>query len=214
MGIKNIFWKDVSPKEEPKRILKEYTKAPVNVIPSVGIPQGSIDITSAGEFDKYFLDIMEKANLPGPDYFEFAKALEGLKNAGLPEEQKLLAVFAGFQAQGVAPQQLVDAANKYIDILNSKKTGEFDASVVTAQNVILGKEQRIDALVKENAEIAAKLQKNNEEVQFLTQERVNLLGKLESKKTTFNMSFQNFIQKIQKDIESIQKYLINGNITK
>lgn len=219
MGLKDIFWKDNGPKESPREPSKKITSyvpsTPSSAsIRTVGAPQANIDITSAGEFDKYFLGIMDQANLPGPDYFEFAKALEGLKNAGLPEEQKLLAVFAGFQAQGVTPQSLVDAANKYIDILNSKKTGEFDASVVAAQNVILGKEQRIDALVKENAEIAAKLQKNNEEVQFLTQERVNLLGKLESKKTTFNMSFSNFIQKIQKDIESIQKYLINGNITK
>lgn len=225
MGLKDIFWKDTGPKDSsPKGNLSGQQVATKYYAPPApgGITQsyapepikGSIDITSAGEFEKYFLDIMDKANLPGPDYYEFARALEGLKNAGLPEEQKLLAVFAGFQAQGVTPQGLVDAANKYITILESKKTNEFEASVRDAQLVIGNRASRITELQKKNEELTKQIQSNATEADDLMKQNITSQSKLESKKTTFNMSFQNFIAKIQKDIQSIQTYLINGNTTK
>lgn len=209
MSIRGIFFKETT--EEPKPVVKEKA---AYVPPVITAPVGQVDATSANEFDQYFRNIMDKANLPGPDYFEFAKALDNLKNSGLPEQQKFLAVFAGFAAQGLTPDKLVSAAEQYIQILNDAKVSEFDKSVDSANGQIQNRQNQYDSLVEENSKLAQKMQGNNEKSAQLQGEIITLKGKLESKKTTFNMTFNNFIAGIQKDIQNIKTYLFNGNTTK
>lgn len=224
MSIKDLFWKKDDTLESAQMdARKEITTikpsgpsgiAPLGSVSAGIIPTGQVDVTSADQFIQYLSKIMDDSNLPGPDYYEFAKAIDGLKSVALTEEQKYLSVFAGFQAQGVAPQQLVDAANQYIAILGRKKSTEFDTSVDSAMHVVDQKQSKYDDLLKKNTELAAQIKDNSEEADRLLTDINSSKSKIEIKKTTFNLAFQNFIKKIQADTENITKYLINGNTPK
>lgn len=220
MSFKDLFFKPedhVPPKSDhttataPSNNLMDRP-AGVYTHPQTGVVQGVVDASGLTEFNKYFQKIMDDANLPGPDYYEFSKALESMNSLPLSEQQKFVAVFASFATQGVKPQALIDAASKYLQILEQKKVQEFDASVNAATQGIQQKKDKVDDLNKQNAELTAKIQANTTEILNLSNQVVTDQGKVESKKTTFNMAYNSFTQKIKEDIAKIQNYL-NGNVT-
>lgn len=217
MSLKNIFWKDNSPAEAPKPVSTIKPTGPSGIAPIGSISAGVIpvqtDPTSQSEFDQYLQKILQDANLPGPDYYEFSNALSTLKASPLTEEQKYVTIFAGFQAQGVTSQALVDAAQKYIAILGQKKSTEFDTSVQSAELAIKNREESIRIFGEENVTLSNKIADNARKIGELTEEMNKMKTKVEVKKTTFNMAYQNFIKKIMDDIENIKKYLY-GNATK
>lgn len=216
MSLKNIFWKDNSPAEAPKPASTIKPTGPSGIAPigstSVGVIPAA-DPTFQSEFGQYLDKILQDANLPGPDYYEFANALNTLKASPLTEEQKYVTIFAGFAAQGVTPQALVDAAQKYIAILGQKKSTEFDTSVQSAELAIKTKEESIRVWGEENIKLSNQIADNAKKISDATTEVNQMKTKVEVKKTTFNMAYQNFIKKIMDDIENIKKYLY-GNSTK
>lgn len=217
MSLKDMFWKDTGPKEAPASregaIVAKNISIGMQAIGGLGTPI-QVDATSGSEFDQYLNKLMDDANLPGPDYYEFSKALGTLKASSLTEEQKYITIFAGFGAQGVTAQSLVDAAQKYIAILGQKKSNEFDASVQSAEGNLKSIKNQMADLGDQNAKLQQQLVDNAKKLGELTQEYSSKETKLEVKKTTFNMSYQNFINKIMADIGNITKYLINGQSTK
>lgn len=212
MSLKEMFWKKPEGSEEVPKLKAFNPPLPSATAIAAVMPQ--VDATSGSEFDQYLNKIMEDANLPGPDYYEFSKALASLKSAPLTDEQKYVTIFAGFQAQGVTPKALVDAAQKYIAILGQKKSSEFDPSVASAEVSITGKESLVKQLGEENIRLSQQIQDNATKITKATEEVTTLRSKLEIKKTTFNLSFQNFIKKIMDDVDNITKYLVNGQSTK
>jgi len=220
MSFKDFFIKSDTPPPDKKITTVKPTTGPsgsgVSMMGATSagvhtVPQ--LDQNSTSEFNKYLMKLMDDANLPGPDYYEFAKALQALAAVPLTEQQKYMSVFAGFQAQGVTAESLVDAAGKYIAILGQKKSSEFDASVSTAAQSIKNMESAIERLRLENEELTNKLSANAQQMAKLNGDVIANKGKLEIKKTTFEVSYKNFIEKIMQDRENIQKYLINGTTT-
>lgn len=221
MSLKDLFYKappedskpeKVVPSPQLQQVYKDRSGAAFMPIPTQSSVQ--VDATSSDEFNQYLAKIMDDANLPGPDYYEFSKALDTLKASPLTEEQKYVTIFAGFGAQGLTPQALVDAAQKYIAILGQKKSSEFDTSVQSAELAIKNREESIRIFGEENVSLSQKIADNAKRIGELTEEMTKMKTKVEVKKTTFNMAYQNFINKIMGDIENIKKYLINGSVTK
>lgn len=214
MSIKNFFIKS-----DPVVPSAKVERQPIPTFTAGTIPDPTktiqVDTSSTGEFNQYLMKLMDDANLPGPDYYEFAKALNTMVAMGtsLTEELRYKVTFASFQAQGVTAQSLVDAAAKYIAILSQKKSSEFDASVSSAANTLQNIEKAIEALTKENDELATKMSNNGKKIAQFTADVADKKTKLEIKKTTFEMSYKAFIEKIMSDIENIKKYLLNGNAT-
>lgn len=220
MSFKDMFYK-APPEDKPEKVVpspqlqqvyKDRSGAAFMSIPTQAPVQ--VDATSSDEFNQYLAKIMDDANLPGPDYYEFSKALDTLKALPLTEEQKYVTIFATFGAQGIKPQDLIDAAMKYITILGQKKSSEFDSSVQSAEVALKATKDKIVSLGEDNIKLQKQMTENARMIGELTNEFTTKESKLEIKKTTFNMAYQNFINKIMGDIENIKKYLINGSVTK
>src|SRR5690242_16707817 len=121
MGL--FFKGDDDKKEEVK---KDDKKKPVvneaKKVPSSIINKSSDDFSSqfnsstgtpvAGvrkqEIVEYFEKVFAENNIPGPDYFEFRKALDKMKNVAQDEATKIKTVFIGFEAMGLTAQKLID----------------------------------------------------------------------------------------------------------
>lgn len=96
-------------------------------------------------FVKFFEDELVKANLPGPDYFEFRQMLlrtqQKMANKGFAAPEVVLqAVLTSFESQDIHPPELIGAARKYKDILTQKKE-DFLKGAETEKNNQLQKRQ-------------------------------------------------------------------------
>jgi len=98
-------------------------------------------------FVKFFEDELVKANVPGPDYFEFRQLLTktqqkmAAKGVAAPEVV-LQAVLMSFEAQDLSPAKLIDAARHYKDVLK-QKNDDFLKGAATEKNNQLQKRQNV-----------------------------------------------------------------------
>ncbi len=120
-------------------IKEEETKAaqptPTPASPPAQVPPPPVvsTINAAGtaevdrKFVEHFVELLEKANLPGPDYFEFKQALKSMDGLGLSEEKQYQASWASFRAMsgGVKDTTLLTtSAGQYVSVLDRDR-GSF-----------------------------------------------------------------------------------------
>ena len=119
--------------------------------PAAGSVTGSVDT----RFVDHFAGVLSKANLQGPDYFEFREILKNLSNLGLPEDKQYQAAWASFKAMASTgdPGTLANAANQYLAALNTDR----DAFLKSVEAAI---DERVGGLQAEQK----KLQADNEAI--------------------------------------------------
>ncbi len=98
-------------------------------------------------FVKFFEDELLKANLPGPDYFEFRQLLvktqEKMAAKGMTAPEVVLqAVLTSFEAQGTPRDKIIEAAKKYKDIIK-QKNDDFLKGAANEKNNQLQKRQNV-----------------------------------------------------------------------
>jgi uncharacterized small protein (DUF1192 family) len=163
---------------------------------------GLADDRFAGHFDKLLGD----ANIPGPDYYEFARMISAMQ--GIPDEPaRYIAAFAGLQVQGLDKQRLLDTAAAYLKVLGTDAE-QFQASVdSTYQEKVRGKEA-------EAQEKAARIQSLSQEIMQL-QQRIGALQeeirvskeKLAGSSNGYSAESKRRQEEIRADIEKINRYI-------
>ena len=98
-------------------------------------------------FVKFFEDELVKANLPGPDYFEFRQQLiktqQRMTAKGIAAPEVVLqAVLTNFEAQDVPPAKLIEAARQYKAIIK-QKNDDFLKGASAEKNNQLQKRQSV-----------------------------------------------------------------------
>jgi predicted nucleic acid-binding Zn-ribbon protein len=203
MGIKNLFFKEVD-------------------VPgsSQTVPQAAPQIQNAitGQEDsaikEQLLSALEKANLPGYDYFEFAKAVDA-QVAIIPSEA------TRFQAAAITMnmkiETLLSSAAHYLGIL-SKSEQEFLSALEGHSNKsIIGKEDEIKQLDADMTKMVEQIKALNEQINKLQESRTALTNELsknkaeaERVKTNFYTTLNVISGRIKSDIEKIKTYLNQG----
>ena len=173
---------------------------------------GSIDT----KFVDHFAAVLGKANLQGPDYFEFREILRNLSTLGLPEDKQFQAAWASFKAMaGTAdPQTLTVAANQYLSALNSDRDS-FLKSVETAIQDRIGglqaEQKKLqadnDGIGKQIAELQQRLGKNTERLTQIGGEVIEQSTKINQNKANFEATYTNFTEQIRADVAKIGSYL-------
>src|SRR3990172_1923777 len=139
MGLLNLLWKS----DENTTSKPELKKTPVT--PVTGI-KNSTPTEFSESFNKsetpisgvrkqeivdYFKKVFEENNIPGPDYQEFANALEEMKSKPMDEATKIKTLFLSFKAMKLTPQKLIETANQYKVLFKGKLT-QFDNELTLA----------------------------------------------------------------------------------
>jgi hypothetical protein len=98
-------------------------------------------------FIKFFEDELVKANLTGPDYFEFRQMLlktqQKMTAKGVAAPEVVLqAVLMSFEAQEVSPGKLIETARQYKDMLR-QKNNDFLKGAAAEKNNQLQKRQQV-----------------------------------------------------------------------
>ncbi|MES2690288.1 MAG: hypothetical protein V4658_07785 [Bacteroidota bacterium] len=182
--------------------------------PSFNVPRTPLNQEEADKFEKYFENLFDKTNLPGPDYFEFYKTMETLENHIPDEKARFAATFASLAIQGLTKKTLIDTANKYkevveLDHVNFENAvdGKIKSELGERQSKIKSLEQKITA----NSEQIQKLTKEISDSQILVgQIRNEVLeheNKLSRNKHGYQIASQAVLSKIATDIQKIQSIL-------
>jgi len=181
------------------------------------IHTGSAGIITEGDinkFEKHFEEMFDKANLPGPDYYEFWKMMETLETAVPDEKIRMTAVFATLNVQGLSKDALVNSAVKYYQLLEKDKL-EFQNAVNTKVLAeIEGRKTTIDDLEKKNASNAEiiknctkEISENLQKITAIKKEVIDEEAKNNNNKNGYNIACDAMLAKLNSDINKIKNTL-------
>jgi chromosome segregation ATPase len=171
-------------------------------------PMAEADLS---KFEKHFSELFEKANLPGPDYFEFWRMMDTLESHIPEEKARMKAVFDSLRIQGLNKAVLLDTAGQYKEIVITDRNSfesavqkKFESEVESRKKAIRDlessraeKEKQIARLQQEMAEAAAKVESLKAEI--LAEE-----NKIVSAQNGYLMACNAMISKIGQDIETFR----------
>jgi hypothetical protein len=156
----------------------------------------------AGYFDKLFSD----TNIPGPDYFEFARMTSAMQ-AIADERSRYVAAFAGLQVQGLDKEKLLATAGEYLRVLTTDAE-HFQTTVEAAlQEKVVSrsaeaeeKSRRIQALSQEILEL-------QQQIGVLQKEMAENKEKLMASSSGYTAESERRKQQIQADIGKIKQFI-------
>jgi hypothetical protein len=164
-------------------------------------------------FSDYFDILFKEANIPGPDYYEFARMIVAMQV--IPDERaRYAAAFAGLQVQGLDKEKLLTTAAEYIRVL-AADADHFSSSVQAAlQEKVHSraaeaeeKSKRIQALSQEILDLQKQIGVMQNEIRATQDETREAKGKLEANSGAYAAESERRKQQIQSDIEKINRYI-------
>jgi hypothetical protein len=163
------------------------------------------------KFEKHFDKLMQDANLPGPDYFEFDKMMDTLETAVPDEKARITAVYAALGVQGLTKEKLVDSAKAYVGIIQKDKDSFTAAADEKAKVELLGRKDMSAQLEKTIADHSATISKLTQEIKeyqakikVLKDEIERAEQRLVTAKQGYIVACDAMLAKINQDIQKIQ----------
>jgi hypothetical protein len=169
---------------------------------------GATTVNAATEqrFAAYFDKLFGDANIPGPDYYEFARMIGAMQMIA-DDRARYAAAFAGLQVQGLDKEKLLTTANEYLRVL-STDADQFRKTVDTALQEKVHrrnaeaeeKSRRIQALSQEILDL-------QQQIGALKQEIAESREKLDVSSNGYAAESDRRRQQVLVDIERIKQYL-------
>lgn len=169
------------------------------------------------KFVDHFVDLLEKANLPGPDYFEFKQALKSMDGLGLDEQKQFQASWASFRAMASGVKDttiLTTSASQYLTILDKDRAG-FLKDVEKAINERVGSlsqetkklEEDNKAYAQQIVELQKKINDNNTRLEQINGEIQTQSAKITENRDSYDITYHSFVEQINSDVLKIKQYL-------
>jgi hypothetical protein len=178
------------------------------------VTTGFISQNDLDKFEKHFEELFDKANLPGPDYYEFWKMMETLEAAVPDETVRMTAVFATLKIQGLSKEMLISSAEKYLQVVDKDKL-EFQNAVNTkVLGEIEGRKSTVDELEKKNnsntemiQQLTKEINDNLQKITALKKEVIDEEAKINSNQNGYNIACDAMLAKLSTDIQKIKSTL-------
>jgi predicted nucleic acid-binding Zn-ribbon protein len=159
----------------------------------------------------YIQKAFSEANLPGPDYFEFAQSLESMKNIIPDDAQRYNAAFAALAHAGLTLKKITDSASTYEKMLADILNEFIDASNKQKTMQIGNAQKERDDLLKRNEEIQKELRNNQAMISDLDSKISQAETSLSRKVTSFKSVCTKISTQISTHIENVKRYITNTN---
>jgi hypothetical protein len=205
--------KEPSPKATQTPI--PVSSQPISVAPSI-VPRAPVIIP--GQIDPEMMKILEDAieasNIPGFDYIEFRAVLKNMETIQMPEPQRFQAAFASAQVNQVTKQQLLEAIDFYLKVIDNKST-EFVEYVTGLQTTeVNGKDTRIaelDQMIASDAakiqELTASINQRRQEQDALRMEKARADLDIRNKAAAFTCTKDAVVARLTNDRNKIDSYI-------
>lgn len=211
MGFLDNFF-EIEKKDKKQEVtpsvpsISNVTNTSTNYTPSQ-VPSQDLD-----KFTQHFEELFDKANLQGPDYYEFAKMLQAMPN--LADDVKFTAAFSALKVQGLTKQKLIETAGTYIQVIDEDAkqfSSVLDSKVVGEINKRKQSLEEKKKLIEQKNDLIKKLQEelvnDNADVTTMSIEIANDEKKFTDKTAVYKIACDNKKQIIKTDIEKINTYI-------
>jgi hypothetical protein len=182
------------------------------VTAGAGVP--TVTAEDLERFVAHFNNLLDKANLPGPDYFEFSQVLESPAMSKFDEKTKISASFASLVTQGLTKERLIDSAQQYVKVIQKDKEGfetalkgKLQGEVSTRQTQIDGLQRGITADTQKIQDLTKAITEAQNSIQQLNAEIAESTAKIEKNGGAYLTACDSFIKKIETNAEKIQTIL-------
>lgn len=219
MGFLDLFIeRDVTPVSSiPANPVAPRTPVVPPIIPQysrfdTGQSSSSISAEDMAKFEQHFDELFEKANLPGPDYFEFSKMCIAMN--ALNDDVKFATAFSGLQVQGLTKEKLLESAKFYIKIIDEdsvKFNSAIDTKLLTEaktkRQLATDKINQIQQKVEDIKKLQKEIDDNQNEANLLTKEANEVEEKATSKITGYKVACEHKRNIIKDNIDKISSYI-------
>lgn len=219
-SIKNAFVTEV-PDENDISVNKEVKTNDVKI--SNVVQQASVILPTSvthdnkleGQIDDNLLQklcqVMEEANLPGPDYMELKNVSNNdeMKKAIPDESQRLMVAFITMKSSNsdLTKERVVNSINTYIEILEKERNSGHEQ----LQNIWKSKVEDEKLIVQTSQQRIVKLQKELEElVQFVqnkNNEIANASNECNVNKANFDATVDFLVKNLNEDKNKLNQIL-------
>jgi hypothetical protein len=185
---------------------KERTASPppVNVSPVVQTVPAA-DHAATEKFNNYFKALYEKANLPGPDFYEFSNMTEAMGSI-IPDDVKYPSVFAGFGGT-LTKDKLLSSAGQYLDIIQ-RDAAEFEQLWQAAvKNKVEDRHAQMARKADEIRQMQEQIAKLNNEIVELNKLAQDEAARLASEKNAYRQQSALLQEKIKTGVEKINRFI-------
>ncbi|HUB61865.1 MAG TPA: hypothetical protein VL978_14225 [Puia sp.] len=161
-----------------------------------------VDSRFAGHFDK----LLSEANIPGPDYYEFARMIAVMQ--AIPDEAaRYNAAFAGLQLQGLNKQRLLETAGEYLRVLVTDAE-QFQATVdASYQEKVCSKEADAEEKAGRIRALSQEIMQLQQQISALQEEIRGSKEKLAGGSRAYSAESTRRQQEIRRGIEKIGQYI-------
>jgi predicted RNase H-like nuclease (RuvC/YqgF family) len=206
--------------DKPAKVKRSASPTSSPSVDSYPVSQPSRSLTLTREecdkFEKHFDQLLEAANLPGPDYYEFTKVDETLEAAISDEKLRMTTAFKTLSVQGpsLTKQILIDSAAHYIDIVKADKEKVETILKQKQGQELTTRKQKIDEYqkkIEENQDAMQRFIKENNDltatIQKLTAEVNDVAANLSKSESAYLVACDAMIKKIDSDVQKINSNL-------
>ncbi|SHN33049.1 DUF3450 domain-containing protein [Chitinophaga sp. CF418] len=159
------------------------------------------------KFSDYFNRLFADANLPGPDYYEFAKMIEAM-HVIKDESARFSAAFAGLQAQGLDKQKLLSSAQEYVKILDADAAAFHSTVDQALLDKVQNKKKEMDQVQEHIQKLSQEILSLQQQIGALTQEIAENEAKIENNSSGYDAAMTNSRNKLLQDIEKIKQHIL------
>ncbi|MEZ0486240.1 hypothetical protein [Fibrella aquatica] len=200
----------------PNRSGPAMTPTPAPLPSSTGASTSGVTGSVDTKFVDHFSGVLSKANLQGPDYFEFREILRNLSNLGLSEEKQFQAAWASFKAMAGTgdPGVLATAANQYLAALSTDRDAFLKSVDAAMQDRVGGlqEEQKKleadnEAIAKQIAELQQRSAANADRLMKINGEVIEQSSKINQNRANFEATYATFTDQIKADVSKMATYL-------
>ena len=184
---------------------------PVHVVNAAGTAE--VD----RKFVEHFVELLEKANLPGPDYFEYKQALKSMDGLGLSEEKQYQASWASFRAMSGGINDttiLTTSASQYVGVMDRDRASflkDVEKAIsdrVGTLNQELAKLQDDNkAYAQKIVELQEKINANNGRLEKINGDIQEQSAKINDNRDSYDITYHSMVEQINSDLAKIKKYL-------
>lgn len=150
---------------------------------------------------------LQSSKLDGFDYLKFMAAVEEMKSTGVQEDARFKMASYTAKQMGVDKDKLLRSGNHYLDVLKEDE-GEFNSSCDDYEkNNITARDNKISQLEATMTKLAKQLSDAQADHDQLQKELAEQKAILETRKSSFSATLQNFRATIESNIQKINQYL-------
>ncbi|MCE6989993.1 hypothetical protein [Dyadobacter sp. CY323] len=189
---------------------------PIKPVPSPTVPNVAGTANVDRKFVEHFVSLLEKANLPGPDYFEYKQALQSMDGLSLGEEKQFQAAWASFKAMGGVKDTTIlkTSADQYLAILARDRESflkDVEKAIKDRVGALQDEQKKLEesnaSFIKQIEEIQKKIEENKNRLGQISGEVTEQSAKINANKDNFEITYLSFAEQIKSDLLKINQYL-------